>query len=77
MPDGSLGRGVASMKTNENGIDRIIRGIAGVALLAVGLVFVKGTLGIVLAVVGAVLLVTGILGFCPIYALLHIGTKKS
>jgi hypothetical protein len=64
------------MKLNEGNVDRIIRGVVGVILLVVGFVFVKGTIGVVIDVIGVVLLVTGIVGFCPIYALLHIGTSK-
>ena len=64
------------MKLNEGSIDRIIRGVAGAILLVVGLVLVKGTIGIVLDVLGAVFLVTGIVGFCPLYTLFHISTSK-
>ncbi len=66
------------MKTNESGIDRILRVIVGVALLA--LYFsgaVAGAWGIVLVVVGAIALLTGIVGFCPLYALLKIQTNKA
>jgi hypothetical protein len=66
------------MKTNESTLDRIIRVIAGIALL--GLYFtsvVTGSLGVILVIVGAILLVTGIVGFCPLYALLKLSTRKS
>jgi hypothetical protein len=65
------------MKTNESMVDRIIRGALGLGLLA--LYFsntVTGTLGIVLAVVGAVALLTGLVGFCPLYSVLKIHTNK-
>jgi len=65
------------MKTNESMVDRIIRGVLGLGLLA--LYFsntVTGTLGIVLAVVGAVALLTGLVGFCPLYSVLKIHTNK-
>lgn len=64
------------MKINEGTIDRVIRGIVGVILLVVGLVLVKGSVGVVLDVLGAILLVTGVVGFCPLYTLFHIGTSK-
>ena len=64
------------MKLNEGAIDRVIRGVAGALLLVVGLVLVKGTIGIVLDVLGAILLVTGVVGFCPLYALFGINTSK-
>ncbi len=58
------------MKANEGTADRVIRVILGVVLLGAGIFFVQGTLGIVLDVLGAVLLLTGIVGFCPLYRLL-------
>ena len=64
------------MKVNEGTVDRVVRGIVGAVLLVVGIWFVGGTVGIVLDVLGAILLITGIIGFCPIYALLHVGTSK-
>ena len=65
------------MKINESGTDRIARAVVGIVLLVLFLAnVVSGTLGIILAVVGAVLLLTGIVGFCPIYYALRIGTKK-
>jgi uncharacterized RDD family membrane protein YckC len=57
------------MKINEGPIDRIVRVALGVALLALGIFFIKGTLGIVLDVVGAIALITGVTGFCLLYRL--------
>ena len=66
------------MKTNESGLDRVIRVIAGIALLVLFFSnIISGTFGIVLAVIGGVLLVTGAVGFCPLYALLKFRTNKS
>ncbi len=65
------------MKTNESVLDRVIRVVVGlvmVALYAFGAV--TGGLGVVLTIVGAVLVVTGAVGFCPLYALLKIQTAK-
>ena len=65
------------MKTNESVLDRVIRVVGGlvmVALYAFGAV--TGGLGVVLAVVGAILVVTGAVGFCPLYALLKFQTTK-
>jgi len=63
------------MKANMGTIDRVIRAIVGIALIAswpLGLL--EGTLAIVLPVVGAVLLVTAMLRWCPPYMLLGINT---
>ena len=54
------------MKTNEGGIDRMVRIVAGLVLLglmAMGVIGVWGWLGIVP-------LATGLIGWCPAYALL-------
>lgn len=65
------------MKRNMSNIDRIIRAI--VAALFAYLYFggiVTGTFGIILVVIGAILLVTSVLGFCPLYVLLKMSTLK-
>lgn len=63
------------MQKNVGSIDRAIRALAGLALLA-GYFFggVQGTLGIVALVVGVVLLGTAAMGWCPPYSLLGINT---
>ena len=43
---------------------RIIRVVAGIVLVALGLLVLKGTAGIVVAVVGLVPLAAGIFDFC-------------
>ncbi len=66
------------MKGNESNLDRVIRVVLGIVLLALNLGgVVTGSLGIVLLVVGALSFVTGLIGFCPLYALLRIRTKKA
>jgi hypothetical protein len=54
------------MKINVGGIDRILRIIAGLALIALTL---TGTIG-VWGWIGVVPLATGLLKFCPIYSIL-------
>jgi len=63
------------MRRNESNVDRIIRVALGVALVGVG-IGVGGTLAIVLYVLAAVMLVTAITGFCPLYKLFGIDTCK-
>ncbi len=66
------------MKVNESGLDRLIRVVLGIVLLALNFGgIVSGGFGIVLVVVGALALLTGIFGFCPLYAVLKIRTKKA
>jgi Protein of unknown function (DUF2892) len=65
------------MKLNESNVDRIIRAVAGVVLLFLGFGGVlSGGLAVVADVIGAVLLLTGAVGFCPIYAVLKLSTLK-
>ena len=62
---------------NEAGWDRILRVVGGILLLALGFGGIAvGTLGWVFKIIGILLLVTGLVGFCPVYALLKIRTKK-
>jgi hypothetical protein len=54
------------MKTNVGGIDRILRVVLGLALIALTL---TGTIG-VWGWIGLVPLATAALGFCPLYTML-------
>lgn len=57
------------MKLNVGGIDRVLRILAGLALIAWALMG-----GPVWAWVGVVPLATGVVGFCPAYPLLGMNT---
>jgi len=58
------------MKPNEGTIDRALRVVAGVALIALA---ATGTIG-VWGYIGVVPLLTGAVGFCPLYTVLGIRT---
>ena len=58
------------MKANEGTIDRAVRIIAGLALIALAY---SGTIG-VWGYIGVVPLLTGILGICPAYSIFGINT---
>ncbi len=63
------------MQKNVGTVDRSIRGLAGVALLAVFFLgILEGVAGIVALVAGIVMLGTAALGWCPPYSLLGINT---
>ncbi len=65
------------MKRNESPVDRIIRVLVGIALIVLGLFgVVSGWLLWAFYIIGAVLLLTGIAGFCPLYALLKLNTSR-
>ena len=66
------------MKMNESGIDRIIRVVLGLVLSAIGLgLGLSSWPGILLLVVGLVSLITGVVGFCPIYGMFKLHTNKA
>jgi len=65
------------MKTNMSKADRIIRFIVGIALFAITLVLINSWVSTVLIVLGGILVLTAVLGFCPLYALLKIHTNKA
>jgi hypothetical protein len=63
---------------NESPLDRIIRIVAGLGLASVALGgVVTAPIAYAVWLVTAVLLVTGIVGFCPLYALLGVRTKRA
>lgn len=58
------------MKANEGGVDRALRVIVGLVLIALAVMGVVGAWGYI----GVVPLLTGIMGFCPAYTLLGMNT---
>ena len=65
------------LEINEAPVDRVIRIVLGIALAAVALGgAVSSPLLCVVWVVAAIALGTGIVGFCPLYALLRVSTKS-
>ena len=58
------------MKTNEGTLDRALRIIAGLALIALAATGTVGAWGWI----GIVPLATGLLGWCPAYTLLGLNT---
>jgi hypothetical protein len=60
-------------KTNEGNLDRAVRIIAGLALIAAFFLFPDASWRY-LALIGIVPLATGLLGSCPLYSLLGIST---
>jgi len=65
------------MKLNESNTDRIIRAVAGVVLLYLGFGGVLGgSFAIIANLLGVVMLLTGAVGFCPLYSLFKFSTLK-
>lgn len=64
------------MAQNEGTTDRIVRVVVGAAALAASFaVGVSTGGGIALAAVGAIALITGATGFCPLYRMLGLSTR--
>ncbi|HZK61749.1 MAG TPA: DUF2892 domain-containing protein [Anaerovoracaceae bacterium] len=65
------------MKKNEGNLDRIIRVILAVVL---GYLYFTGITtgvpGIILLAVGVILLLTALIGICPLYMLFNLSTDK-
>jgi uncharacterized membrane protein len=57
-------------------VDRIVRAVVGVALIAAAYLLLSGVVGYVAGLVGLILIATAAVGFCPIYGLLNISTAK-
>ncbi len=55
---------------NEGKTDRIVRVLVGLGLVAFGLL----TGNLIVAGIGAIPLITGLVGFCPLYTLFKIDT---
>jgi len=60
----------SKMKCNEGSIDRGVRVVAGLALIGLTLTETIGVWGWI----GVVPLLTGIIGFCPAYAIFGMST---
>ena len=61
---------------NENNVDRIVRFFIGIILAVLAFFAFNGTVQIILYVIAAVALFTSLTGFCLIYKILGISTKK-
>lgn len=61
------------MKLNMGNIDRALRIVVGAVLVALA---ATGTVGL-WGWIGVVPLVTGLVGFCPLYPLLGVSTAKA
>ncbi len=59
------------MSINEGGLDRILRVIVGLALIAYAFFGAQP-----IAYIGVIPLVTGLIGVCPLYSIFKISTCK-
>ena len=61
---------------NEANWDRIARVIVGVVLLVLGFGVIGGTAGAVIGVFAFIPLVTGVIGWCPLYSVFDFRTNR-
>lgn len=65
------------MKMNMHNADRIIRVMLSLAIVILYFSgYLTGTLAIIALVVAIIFTLTSLIGFCPLYALLGISTRK-
>ena len=65
------------MKANIGSIDRIIRILIAVVIVALKLTdVISGTTAIILLILAGVFVLTSIISFCPLYLPFKISTKK-
>jgi hypothetical protein len=63
---------------NETMVDRIVRVVVGALLIyAWYAMLVTGVIATVALIIGLVLVITGLIGWCPLYSLFGIGTRQS
>lgn len=63
------------MIQNVGEVDRVVRVVVGVVGLLIAYSVMNGTGQIIVYVVGLILMITGLVGFCPLYKLFGISTN--
>jgi uncharacterized membrane protein YkgB len=61
---------------NMGSVDRIVRAILGAVALIIAFLALDGAWQIVLWVIGGILLLTALIGFCPLYYPFRFTTRK-
>lgn len=65
------------MRTNEAPWDRIVRFVLGLAALVTASAALEpGALAVLLATVGSILIVTALVGWCPLYGLFRVRSHR-
>jgi hypothetical protein len=65
------------MKQNMGTIDRVIRVILAILVLVLYLAgSISGTAAIILGIFAVIFFLTSLVGYCPLYVLINISTKK-
>ena len=64
-------------RQNVGGFDRIFRIMVGLLLIVLGFLVLSGIWGLVVGIFGFVPLLTGLVGWCPLYLPFKLTTRKS
>lgn len=64
------------MECNVGGMDRTIRVILGIVLIAVGVLYLSGLTAIIAYIIAAIALITAAIAYCPLNKLLGVNTCK-
>jgi len=64
-------------KQNLGAVDRVIRIGLGIVLASIGMLVLTGTASTVVSIVAVIPLVTGLIGFCPLYVPFKLSTVRS
>jgi len=65
------------MKKNMSGVDKVVRILAAVVVLVLYFTSViSGTLAIILLILAGILVLTSVIGFCPLYLPFGLSTRK-
>lgn len=65
-----------SLRKNMGMVDRAIRGCIGNAMVIFGVLIVQGTIGVILILLSAPMLLTAIIGFCPEHVPFGMTTRR-
>jgi hypothetical protein len=73
-----------ALRPNERGLDRAVRALVGAAMLTIAIItftgpfaLLEGVIALALAIAGLISLGTGLLGWCPFYAMLGVSTCET
>jgi hypothetical protein len=64
------------MTLNMGSTDRIVRVVISIVLLAAAFMFLSGIWAIVAGILGAIMLVTAAIGWCPLYIPFKLSTRR-
>jgi len=65
------------MKKNMSSVDKVVRILAAVVVLVLYFTSViSGTLAIILLILAGILVLTSVIGFCPLYLPFGLSTRK-